>query len=84
MSRPTRDGSAEPVSRDKILWRKRGQGNMYFPCSADRQGQDCQPYLVGPSLATVYVMAIHTYTYLYKCQVPGRTRREQVSAGMCN
>ena len=35
MSRLTRDGTAEPVSRDQILRRKRGQGNINFPCSAD-------------------------------------------------
>ena len=26
-----RDGAAEPVSRDQILRRERGQGNMNFP-----------------------------------------------------
>ena len=35
MSRLTRDGTAEPVSRDQFLRRLRGQGNVYFPCSAD-------------------------------------------------
>ena len=31
MSRPTRDGTAaEPVSRDQILRRERGQGNIHF------------------------------------------------------
>ena len=33
MSRLTRDGTAEPVSGDQILRRKRGQGNIHFPCS---------------------------------------------------
>ena len=34
MSRLTRDGTAEPVSRDQILRREqRGQGNIHFPCS---------------------------------------------------
>ena len=33
MSRLTRDETAEPVPQ--ILRRKRGQGNIYFPCSAD-------------------------------------------------
>ena len=33
MSRLTRDGTAEPVSRDKILRHKRGQGDVNFPCS---------------------------------------------------
>ena len=27
--------TAEPVSRDQILRRERGQGNIHFPCSAD-------------------------------------------------
>ena len=46
-SRLTRDGTAEPVSRDQILRRKRGQGNIHFPCSADHV-QDWQPYPVDP------------------------------------
>ena len=33
MSRLTRDGAAEPVSRDQILRREQGQGNIHFPCS---------------------------------------------------
>ena len=32
MSRLTRDGTAEPVSRDHILRREREQGNIDFPC----------------------------------------------------
>ena len=47
MSRLTRDGTAEPVSRDQILRHARGQGNMNFPCSADHE-QDWQPYPVDP------------------------------------
>ena len=43
MSRLTRDGTAEPVSRDQILRHARGQGNIHCPCSADHE-QDCQPY----------------------------------------
>ena len=35
MSRLTRDGTAEPVSRDQVLRYERGQGIIYFPCSAD-------------------------------------------------
>ena len=33
MSRLTRYGTAEPVSRDQILRRERGQGSIHFPCS---------------------------------------------------
>ena len=47
MSKLTRDGTAEPVSRDQILRRERGQGNIIFPCSADHE-QDRQPYPVDP------------------------------------
>ena len=42
MNRLTRDGTAEPVSRDQILRHERGQGNMHFPCSANHE-QDWQP-----------------------------------------
>ena len=47
MSRLTRDGTAEPVSRDQILRYARGQGNIHFRCSADHK-QDWQPYPVDP------------------------------------
>ena len=39
----TRDGTAEPASRDQILGRERGQGNIHFIGSADDE-QDWQPY----------------------------------------
>ena len=42
MRRLTRDGRTESVSRDQILRRERGQGNIHFPCSADHE-QDWQP-----------------------------------------
>ena len=58
MSRLTRDGTAEPVSRDQILRHARGQGNINFPCSADYE-QDWQPYPVDPYSAICD--AIHTY-----------------------
>ena len=47
MSRLTQDGTAEPVSRDQTLKRKRGQGNINFPCSADHE-KDWHPYPVDP------------------------------------
>ena len=47
MSRLTRDGTAEPVSRDQILRHVRGQANIHVPCSADHE-QDWQPYPVDP------------------------------------
>ena len=61
MSRLTRDGTAEPVSRDQILRHARGQGNVHFPCSADHE-QDWQPYPVDPYSAICDDHAyIHTY-----------------------
>ena len=57
MSKLTRDGTAEPVSRDQILRHARGQGNIHFPCSADHE-QDWQPYPVDPYSA---ICDDHTY-----------------------
>ena len=57
MNRLTRDGTAEPVSRDQILRHARGQGKCYFPCSADHE-QDWQPYPVDPYSA---ICDDHTY-----------------------
>ena len=59
MSRLTRDGTAEPVSRDQILRHARGQGNVHFSCSADHE-QDWQPFPVDPYSAVCDVMTIHT------------------------
>ena len=61
MSRLTRDGTAEPVSRDQILRHARGQGNIRFPCSADHE-QDWQPYPVDPHSA---ICDDHTYIHTY-------------------
>ena len=56
----TRDGTAEPVSRDQILRHARGRGNINFPCSADDE-QDWQPYPVDPYSA---ICDDHTYILL--------------------
>ena len=62
MSRLTRDGTTEPVSRDQILRRERRQVNNHFPCSADHE-QDWQPYPVDPySCYTRYVLPYIPYT----------------------
>ena len=61
MSRLTRDGTAELVSRDQILRRERGQGNNNFPCSADHV-QDWQSYPVDPYSC---YMCDHTYIHTY-------------------
>ena len=59
MSRLTRDGAAEPVSRDLILRHARGQGKVRFPCSADHE-QDWRPYPVDPYSA---ICDDHTYIH---------------------
>ena len=66
MSRVTRDGTAEPVSRDQILRHGRGQGNINFPCSAHHE-QDWQPCTVDPYSAICDDHTyIHTYMHYYK------------------
>ena len=62
MSRLTRDGTAEPVSRDQIPRHVRGQGNIHFPCSVDHE-QDWQPYPVDPYSA---ICDDHTYIHIQK------------------
>ena len=73
MSRLTRDGTAEPVSRDQILRHARGQGNLHFPCSADHE-QDWQPYPVDPYSA---ICDDHTYIHTYTGE--GRQRVDSVT-----
>ena len=64
MSRLTRDGTAEPVSRDQILRHARGQGNIHFPCLADHE-QDWQPYRVDPYSA---ICDDHTYIHTQQAE----------------
>ena len=61
MSTLTRDGTAEPISQDKILRREREQGNTHFPYSADHE-QDLQPYPVDSYSA---ICNDHTYIITY-------------------
>ena len=64
MSRLTRDGTAEPVSRDQTLRHARGQGNYYinFPCSADHEQDWQHSYPVDPYSA---ICDDHTYIHIY-------------------
>ena len=66
MSRLTRDGTAEPVSRDQILRRERGQGNIHFPCLAD----------IGNLTRLILTLAmcddhayIHAYIHTVQCTI---------------
>ena len=81
MSRLTRDGTAETVSRDQILRYERGLGNIHFPCSADHE-QDWQPYPVDLYSA---ISDDHTYSCdharwtvepVSRDQILGRERRQ--------
>ena len=53
--------TAEPVSRDQVLRRERGQRNIYFPCSADHEEQEWQPYPVDPysSICDGHTRGVH-------------------------
>ena len=59
MSRLARDGTAESVSRDQIVRRERGQGNIRFPFSVEHK-QDRKPYPVDPFCA---ICDDHTYIH---------------------
>ena len=56
MSRLTRDGTAEPVSRDQILRHVRGQGNIIFPVQLTTSRIGSLTRLIHTLL---YVMTIH-------------------------
>ena len=62
MSRLTRDGIAEPISRDQILRRERGQGNINFPCSAETTSR------IGNLIRLVHALAICVTTQVSSAQ----------------
>ena len=62
MSRLTRDGTAEPVSRDQILRRARGQGNIIFTVQLTTSRIGNLTRLIHTLL---YVMTIYIHTLLY-------------------
>ena len=63
MIRLTRDGTAEPVSRDQILRHARGQGNIIFPVQLTTSRIGNLTRLIHTLL---YVMTIHTYIHTVK------------------
>ena len=52
----TRDGTAEPISRDQIIRRERGEGKVHFPCSSGLE-QDWQPY-PGDQYSTIIILHV--------------------------
>ena len=73
MSGLTRDGTAESVSRDQLLRRERGQGNIDFPCLAGHE-QDWQPYPVDAQFAE---RGGHTYIHTHPLTRYAKTPRAQ-------
>ena len=80
MSKLTRDGTAEPVSRDQILRRERGQRIIRFPCSSADHEQDWQFCPVVRAIHTNVVLHTHTavvthiYIYAYYTTTMDRAR----------
>ena len=63
MSKLTRDGIAEPVSRDQILRRERWQGIIHFIVQLADRVQDWQP---SPVVMAIHInLALHTYRCSY-------------------
>ena len=67
MSKLTRDGTAEPVSRDQIFRRERGQRIIHFPGSAADHEQNWQPCPLVRAIHTNIVLHRHTdvVTHIY-------------------
>ena len=70
MSKLTRDGTAEPVSRDQILRRVRGQRIIHFPSSAADHEQDWEPCPVVRAIHANNIVlrrhtAVVTHIYIY-------------------
>ena len=70
MSELTRDGTAKPVSRDRILGREREQGKNYFLCSAHHE-QDWQTCPVDS-----YYALCDDHTYKRKVENPSKLHVE--------
>ena len=82
MSRLTRDGTAEPVSRDKFSGtNERGQGSFHFPCSADH-GRNWQPYPVDPcGVCVCCVLSSHPFWTSSSLDVPAGVTHEEGHTG---
>ena len=81
MSRLTRDGTAEPVSRDQILRHARGQGNIIFPVQLTTSRIGNLTRLIHTLL---YVMTIHTYIHIlniFYLAAPPQEKAEKVLHG---
>ena len=79
-SRLTRDGTAEPVSRDQILRHARGQGNIIFPVQLTTSRIGNLTRLIHTLLC---VMTIHTYIHTYILVSSPSDRTNLVSGYEC-
>ena len=73
MSRLTRDGTAEPVSRDQIPRHARGQGNIIFPVqvTTSRIGNLTRfiHTLLYVMTTYIYIHIYIIYIYIYMCDL---------------
>ena len=77
MSRLTRHGTAEPVSRDQILRHEREQGNIHFLCLADHV-QDWQPSAVDPYSCSMCVTIHTTYCAAFFIEYQNKYKKKNV------
>ena len=77
MSRLTRDGTAEPVSRDQIFRHARGQGNIIFHVQLTTSRIGNLTRLIHTLL---YVMTIRTYTYIHLAHIKSYRPRQSAPA----
>ena len=73
MSRLTRDGTAEPISRDQILRHAREQGNIIFPVQLTTSRIGNLARLIHTPL---YVMTIHTYIHTSNYNISWKGQNE--------
>ena len=64
----TRNGTAEPVSRDQILRRERGQGKLIFPVQLTTSRISNLTWLI----LTLAICDDHTFTYIHTYEGGGR------------
>ena len=65
MSRLTWDGTTEPASRDQLLRRERGQGNVHSSCSADHE-QDWQSFTDAMYFLSFVIPSSSLFVSLYE------------------
>ena len=61
MSRLTRDGITEPISRDESFRRERGQGHINFPCPVDDEQDQYSCYMYEFTMCDVELAMRHMH-----------------------